>query len=116
VNKDMEIHSSSLRSLPTKLGGSQADKSTGVRDNVAREDTKAPTKRQIVDASQTPVEIEQALGRAGLLYKNEPSINDVLNKPMPTRIQQALNAYDGQRSQSIQNQRAELIIGIDFYV
>lgn len=112
----MEIHSSSLTSRPTKLGGLLPVKVSSVENNVAQGGAKAPPNRQIVEGARTPEEIEQALGQAGLAFSNEPLAVDALNKPVNTRIQQALHAYGDQRNQPKQNQRAELIIGIDFYV
>ncbi|NOT83838.1 MAG: hypothetical protein HOP02_03460 [Methylococcaceae bacterium] len=83
-----------------------------MQNKLTREEPKA----SIVEIAQTPAEIEQALVKAGLGFSNEPLIKDVLNDPVHTKIKQALTAYDDQRNQSIQNQRAELIFGVDFYV
>ncbi|MEQ1637714.1 MAG: hypothetical protein ABL903_13595 [Methylococcales bacterium] len=112
----MKIHSSSLRTPPAKLVGTPIDKLARAQNNVTREETKTNLKQDVVKVTQTPAEIEQLLTQEGLELSNEPVMKDVLNDPLPTKVKQALNAYDDQRNQAIQNQREELIVGIDFYV
>lgn len=111
----MEIHSSSLASRPIKAGVSTPAKISRVENNVANDDAKASAEHKVIESVSTPQEIEQVLSKPVLRISNELMVNDAVYKPKNIRVQHALNAYDGQRSQPIKNQRAELITGIDFY-
>ena len=113
----MEIHSSSLRVPPVRVGTSQpVSRVDNVLNNMTGDDSKHIAKRQIVNTTRSTAEIEQVILRTGFNFSNETNLKDVLSGPVPTNIQYALDAYQNQRSQPFKNQRTELLSGIDFYV
>ncbi|MGR9013726.1 MAG: hypothetical protein ACU83U_08790 [Gammaproteobacteria bacterium] len=108
----MKIHSSSLNSaisLNQKVG-----KNNGVQDNdenklsVAKD---APEKK--VNQPSTPDEIKKTLDNVSL-SADLTSKNNII-QPTDSRIQRALSAYNQEFNAPLQDQRAQLITGIDAY-
>ncbi|MBL6986441.1 MAG: hypothetical protein ISR72_05225 [Methylobacter sp.] len=108
----MKIHSSSLSStisLNQKVG-----KNNGVQNNdekklsVAKD---APDKK--VNQPSTPDEIKKTLDNVGL-SADLTSKNNII-QPTDSRIQRALSAYNQEFNAPLQDQRAQLITGIDAY-
>ena len=112
----MEIHSSSLRSSPTKLGIAQTNKLSNVQNNVTQQDAKPNHKQPKLEVAQGVEYGKDAQQQTKLSVYNGLMANDILNKPINTKIQQALNAYHDHRLQTFQNQPTESIVGVDLYV
>lgn len=110
----MEIHSSSLRTPPTQAI-SPARQVSQIKPVTA--DEKAgqfkPAAQYVVPTQQT---IEQLLAQAGLTLQVSATITGNNLSPVPTKVQQALNLYQACCNQPLQEQRAALLAGVDFYV
>lgn len=109
----MEIHRSSLRFQPTSLETTALTKITSVQSMGDKASSRA--KADKTNTVQTTAEMEQIFLQMGVDFSSSAPMKDALAQIMPTKIQAALNAYQHQRGQVQQNQRAVLIAGIDFY-
>lgn len=111
----MEIHSSSLRTPPVKIDNSQAPKVSAVHRLPRYAGGSSPYKDSSSAKPQSTAEVETLLARVGKDFYETPFVQGVLDDCLPTKVQHALSAYQGERDKPLQNQRAALIMGIDFY-
>ncbi len=113
----MEIHVSSLNYSAPKLisphhAGQQDTVQNQPENKRANSDNPLPTPKT---ANQTPEQVEQLLADAGL--SDLSMLNaDRTENPINTRLSNAVNAYTTTLNQPMQDQRAQLVAGIDFYV
>jgi hypothetical protein len=105
----MEIHSSSLTRIPT-----------GYIAKNKKDVTLVPTINTAVQEQAplnlpSPQDIEDKLKNANLLQLTSNEEHPK-NKPTDSRTARAINAYIQEDIYPLQNQRSELISGIDFFV
>jgi hypothetical protein len=112
----MKIHSSSLTFSPIGFNRQQVDKNSRAQDNnankklsVAKEALDKKSNKPVLPAYSS-AEIKQTLNNAGL------SLNGVKQENIiHTRTLRALTAYHQEIDTPLQDQRANLIQGIDIY-
>ncbi len=108
----MKIHSSSLN--PTVGLNQKVGNNNGVQNN---DENKLSVAKDVSDKKvnlpSTSEEIKKTLDNIGLGI-DLTSQNSII-KPTDSRIQRALSAYNQQFNALLQDQRAQLITGIDTY-
>ncbi len=112
----MEIHVTSLNTSALKLNPQIAGQQDTVQNQPEnkRANSDKPLQNSAT-ATQTPEEVEQLLDDAGL--SDIAMFNtDRTEDPINTRLLNAVNAYTTTLNQPMQDQRAQLVAGIDFYV
>lgn len=112
----MEIHVSSLNYSTLKLNPQTAGQPGVVQNKPDNKHANYDKPLQnSVTATQTPEQVEQLLADAGL--SDIAMLNaDRTENPINTRLLNAVNAYTTTLNQPMQDQRAQLVAGIDFYV
>ncbi|WP_431066423.1 hypothetical protein [Methylotuvimicrobium sp.] len=112
----MEIHVTSLNTSALKLNPQNAGQQDTVQNQPEnkRANSDKPLQHSAT-ATQKPEEVEQLLVNAGL--SDIGLLNaDKTENPINTRLLNAVNAYTTTLNQPMQDQRAQLVAGIDFYV
>lgn len=105
----MRIHSSSLIFSPTNLN-QKTDRNNSKQNNELNNAKQAPGKS--TNQTSTPDEIKQTLKNTGI---EVDFTNNSLIKPTDSRTLRALSAYTREFNAPLQDQRTQLITGIDFY-
>jgi hypothetical protein len=109
----MRIHSSSLASLSIDLNQKVGrDNSTQNKDDNGLSAVKASQTKK-PNQTSSPEEIKKALGNISLSINS--SSQDNIIKPTNARTSRALSAYTQEFNAPLQEQRAQLITGIDAY-
>jgi hypothetical protein len=105
----MKIHSSSL--TLSQIGSNQtASKNNGLPNNELSVTKDAPNKAY--NQPSTPEEIKNTLANTNL--NNSYTSNNII-KPTDSRTLRAISAYNKEANAPLQDQRAQLITGIDAY-
>ena len=105
----MKIHSSSLAFSPINL-----NQKTGKRSNAQNNDPSLlkDNQSQKVNQPSSPDPIKKTLNKANLAID---FINKNIIKPTDSRTLRALSAYNQEFNAPLQDQRTQLISGIDIY-
>lgn len=105
----MEIHSSSLTSIPVDYKGKNR-----LNQPQARTNKESSIDNQRTSASQTvnALDKKNSISKLKLISDN---IEQQQKTPTNSRTARAVNAYIQENSQTIKNQRSELISGIDLF-
>ncbi|MFA6164012.1 MAG: hypothetical protein WC685_11355 [Methylobacter sp.] len=114
----MKIHGSSLAFSPIGFN-QQAGKSNSIKIKsrkvgllVSKESKNKQLNRELFPSS-TPDEIKKTLDNAGLGLDSTKQVN--LIKPLDSKTSRALSAYSRELYSPLQDQRIQLITGIDIY-
>jgi hypothetical protein len=105
----MKIHSSSLAFSPINL-----NQKTGKGSDAQNDDLSLPkeAKNQTINQPSSPEHIEKTLDKANLAI--DFTTKNII-KPTDSRTLRALSAYNQQFNAPLQDQRTQLISGIDIY-
>jgi hypothetical protein len=114
----MRIHSSSLAFSPIgfnqQVGKSNSAQNKSEKDELlVSKDSKNKQLNQALLPSSTPDEIRKTLDNAGLGLDSTKQVN--LIKPIDSKTSRALSAYSRELNSPLQDQRTQLITGIDIY-
>ena len=112
----MEIHGSSLNFSFLKLARQTAGKSD-VAQNQPKHEPPASNKQQSRSgiAGQLPDRVEKIFEKKAL-PRLTTALAETTDHPLNTRTKNALNAYNRENRQELQDQRSESVSGIDLYV
>ncbi len=105
----MRIHSSSLIFSPANLN-QRTDRNTNGQNNDLT--NAKETNNKVINQPSSPEEIKQKLENTGL---EVDSTNKNIIKPTDSRTLRALSAYSREFNAPLQDQRSQLITGIDVY-
>ena len=108
----MEIHSSSLAYIPNR---SNANSNNDASQTVNKKSDHDNQKNQSALPLPPPQPVEKSF-KATDFDALSNKINKQQNAPTNSRTVQAVNAYVQQDTQTLKNQRSELISGIDLFV
>lgn len=114
----MKIHSSSLAFTPIgfnqQVGKNNSAQNKNEKDELlASRDSKNKPLNQAILPSSTPDEIKKTLDNAGFGLDPIKQVN--LIKPIDSKTSRALSAYSRELNSPMQDQRTQLITGIDIY-
>lgn len=115
---NMRIHSSSLAFSPIgfnqRVGKNDSAQNKSEKDELlVSKDSKNKQLNQALLSSSTPDEIKKTLDNAGLGLDSTKQVN--LIKPIDSKTSRAISAYSRELNSSLQDQRIQLITGIDIY-
>lgn len=116
----MRIHSSSLAAIPLQQRKTPTEEIARVNEEAIAKQL-APYKpndtltQHAVAKIASPAEIAQALDKDNSNKNNTLAQDERASKPFDQRTQHALNAYAAHANIQVQNQRTNLIGGVDLY-
>lgn len=105
----MEIHSSSLSFIPTRIEAKKKNDNQQSSPDEDRFKKPAPSTPQSLEKSTPMLKVADV----ELLSSDIESLKSPIKNVQPNR---ALNAYIQENIQPLKNQRSELVSRIDFYV